>query len=147
MVHQYPNREVVEGTVALAGVPTSVGGMTGTYALTVEPRVHHAKVAFNIEDIAIDKHRGTRVPDPDPARICLFVGFSPLPVNPLFGVVRWTTEWRVRSFDRSVAKRREMSEAASIIAYDAGATASSRSRRACGRSPGARLFDSMPRAE
>ena len=58
MVHQYPNQEVVDGTAALAGVP----GISVTDAKrSVEPRTHLAKVAFDIQDSAVDAHQGTRV--------------------------------------------------------------------------------------
>ena len=58
MVHQYPNQEVVDGTAALAGVP----GISVTDAKRgVEPQMCLAKVAFDIQDSAVDTHQGTRV--------------------------------------------------------------------------------------
>ena len=58
MVHQYPNQEVVDGTAALAGMP----GMSVTDAKRgVEPQMCLAKVAFEIQDCAVDTHQGTRV--------------------------------------------------------------------------------------
>jgi len=58
MVHQYPNQEVVDGTAALAGMP----GMSVTDAKRgVEPQMCLAKVAFDIQDSAVDTHQGTRV--------------------------------------------------------------------------------------
>jgi hypothetical protein len=84
MVHQYPNQEVVDGTAALAGVP----GISVTDAKrSVEPRTHLAKVAFDIQDSAVDAHQGTRVTTVNARGLCCF---RPRQKNPPVGVVRWT---------------------------------------------------------
>ena len=135
MVHQYPNQEVVDGTAALAGVP----GISVTDAKrSVEPRTHLAKVAFDIQDSAVDAHQGTRVTTVN-ARGFAVLLFSSAAEKPAGRgcEVDAQRRWRGRSTSRPLNERTllEPPRACDIVR---DRCASLRSRCSRGRSPGAR---------
>ena len=135
MVHQYPNQEVVDGTAALAGVP----GISVTDAKrSVEPRTHLAKVAFDIQDSAVDAHQGTRVTTVN-ARGFAVLLFSSAAEKPAGRgcEVDAQRRWRGRSTSRPLNDRTllEPPRACDIVR---DRCASQRSRCSRGRSPGAR---------
>ena len=135
MVHQYPNQEVVDGTAALAGVP----GISVTDAKrSVEPRTHLAKVAFDIQDSAVDAHQGTRVTTVN-ARGFAVLLFSSAAEKPAGRgcEVDAQRRWRGRSTSRPLNDRTllEPTRACDIVR---DRCASQRSRCSRGRSPGAR---------
>jgi len=135
MVHQYPNQEVVDGTAALAGVP----GISVTDAKrSVEPRTHLAKVAFDIQDSAVDAHQGTRVTTVN-ARGFAVLLFSSAAEKPAGRgcEVDAQRRWRGRSTSRPLNDRTllEPPRACDIVR---DRCASLRSRCSRGRSPGAR---------
>lgn len=135
MVHQYPNQEVVDGTAALAGVP----GISVTDAKrSVEPRTHLAKVAFDIQDSAVDAHQGARVTTVN-ARGFAVLLFSSAAEKPAGRgcEVDAQRRWRGRSTSRPLNDRTllEPTRACDIVR---DRCASQRSRCSRGRSPGAR---------
>lgn len=135
MVHQYPNQEVVDGTAALAGVP----GISVTDAKrSVEPRTHLAKVAFDIQDSAVDAHQGTRVTTVN-ARGFAVKLFSSAAEKPAGRgcEVDAQRRWRGRSTSRPLNDRTllEPPRACDIVR---DRCASLRSRCSRGSSPGAR---------
>lgn len=135
MVHQYPNQEVVDGTAALAGVP----GISVTDAKrSVEPRTHLAKVAFDIQDSAVDAHQGTRGTTVN-ARGFAVLLFSSAAEKPAGRgcEVDAQRRWRGRSTSRPLNDRTllEPPRACDIVR---DRCASLRSRCSRGRSPGAR---------